>query len=96
MLAKNTQPCLDAAPPGTRIVLLGLATENVIFNPLRFVRQELEIRNTFFYEHPTDYPGTIALITSCKLSLGATASEPQPLLAPEGCGSWQTERQTHR
>jgi threonine dehydrogenase-like Zn-dependent dehydrogenase len=75
----TTQLCLDAAPPGTRIVLVGLATENVTFNPLRFVRQELEIRGTLIYEHPTDYPVTIELIASGKLSPGATASEPQPL-----------------
>src|SRR5256714_1406572 len=36
----TTQLCLDAAPPGTRIVLVGLTMENVTFNPLRFVRQE--------------------------------------------------------
>jgi 2-desacetyl-2-hydroxyethyl bacteriochlorophyllide A dehydrogenase len=75
----TTQLCLDAAPPGTRIVLVGLAMEDVTFNPLRFVRQELEIRGTLIYEHPTDYPVTIALIASGKLSPGATASEPQPL-----------------
>ena len=53
--------------------------EDVSFNPLRFVRQEQEIRGTLIYEHPTDYPVTIALIASGKLSPGATASEPQPL-----------------
>lgn len=75
----TTQLCLDAAPAGTRIVLVGLATEDVMFNPLHFVRQELEIRGTLIYEHPTDYPVTIGLIASGKLSPGATASEPQPL-----------------
>ena len=75
----TTQLCLDAAPPGTRIVLVGLATEDVTFNPLRFVRQELEIRGTLIYEHPTDYPVTIGLIASGKLTPGVTASEPQSL-----------------
>src|SRR5438067_418760 len=75
----TTQLCLDAAPPGTRIVLVGLAMEDVSFNPLRFVRQELEIRGTLIYEHPTDYPVTINLIASGRLAPGATASEPQPL-----------------
>src|SRR5579864_4734311 len=75
----TSQLALDAAPPGTRIVLVGLATEDVTFNPLRFVRQELEIRGTLIYEHPTDYPVTIDLIASGKLAPGATASEPQPL-----------------
>jgi 2-desacetyl-2-hydroxyethyl bacteriochlorophyllide A dehydrogenase len=75
----TTQLALDAAPPGTRIVLVGLSTEDVTFNPLRFVRQELEIRGTLIYEHPTDYPVTIELIATGKLKPGATASEPQPL-----------------
>ena len=75
----TTQLVLDAAPPGTRIVLVGLTMEDVKFNPLRFVRQEQEIRGTLIYEHPTDYPATIKLIASGKLSPGATASEPQPL-----------------
>jgi 2-desacetyl-2-hydroxyethyl bacteriochlorophyllide A dehydrogenase len=75
----TTQLALDAAPPGTRIVLVGLAMGDVSFNPLRFVRQELEIRSALIYEHPTDYPTTIGLIASGKLSPGATASEPQPL-----------------
>ena len=75
----TTQLCLDAAPPGTGIVLVGLTMENVTFNPLPFVRQEQEIRGTLIYKHPTDYPATIKLIASGKLSPGATASEPQPL-----------------
>jgi threonine dehydrogenase-like Zn-dependent dehydrogenase len=75
----TAQLSLDAAPPGTRIVLVGLAIEDVTFNPLRFVRQELEIRGTLIYEHPTDYPTTIGLIASGRLAPGATASEPQPL-----------------
>ncbi len=75
----TAQLALDAAPPGTRIVLVGLAMEDVTFNPLRFVRQELEIRGTLIYEHPTDYPVTIGLIASGKFSPGATASEPQAL-----------------
>ncbi len=75
----TAQLALDAAPPGTRIVLVGLAMEDVTFKPLRFVRQELEIRGTLIYEHPTDYPATIDLIASGKLSPGATASQPQPL-----------------
>ncbi len=75
----TTQLCLDAAPPGTRIILVGLSTEPVTFNPLQFVRQELEIRSTLIYEHPTDYQETIALIASGKLSPGTTAHAPQPL-----------------
>ncbi len=75
----TTQLCLDAAPPGTRIVLVGLAMDDVSFNPLRFVRQELEIRGTLIYEHPTDYPVTINLVASGKLTPGATATDPQSL-----------------
>lgn len=78
-LAATTQLCLDAAPPGSRIVLVGLSTEDVALNPLRFVRQEQEIRGALIYEHPTDFAATIQLIAAGKLAPGATASPPQPL-----------------
>jgi 2-desacetyl-2-hydroxyethyl bacteriochlorophyllide A dehydrogenase len=78
-LAATTQRCLDAAPPGSLIMLVGMTTEDVALNPLRFVRRELELRGTLIYEHPTDFAATIALVTAGKLNPGATASQPQPL-----------------
>jgi len=78
-LSVTTQLCLDAAPQGTRIILVGLATEDITLNPLRFVRSELELRGALIYEHPHDFARTINLIASGKLAPGGTASPPQPL-----------------
>src|SRR5205823_2299772 len=54
-LPATTQLCLDSAPQGSCIVLIGMATEDVALNPLRFVRNELQIRGALIYEHPTDF-----------------------------------------
>jgi 2-desacetyl-2-hydroxyethyl bacteriochlorophyllide A dehydrogenase len=78
-LAITTQLCLDAAPPGSLIMLVGLSAEHVVLNPRRFVRRELDLRGALIYEHPTDFPATINLIASGKLRPGTTASKPQPL-----------------
>jgi len=75
----TAQLCLDAAPQGSSIVLVGMATEDVALNPLRFVRNELELRGALIYEHPQDFARTIDLIASGKLAPGSTASPPQPL-----------------
>jgi L-iditol 2-dehydrogenase len=78
-LSITTQLCLDAAPQGTRIVLVGIGTEDIALNPLRFVRNELELRGALIYEHPHDFARTIDLIASGKLAPGNTAAPPQPL-----------------
>ncbi|MBV9228035.1 MAG: zinc-binding dehydrogenase, partial [Chloroflexi bacterium] len=76
---ETTQLCLDAAPRGSCIVLIGLATENIALNPLHFVRQELDLRGAIIYDHPTDFKATIALVTSGKLTPALRTSPPQPL-----------------
>jgi threonine dehydrogenase-like Zn-dependent dehydrogenase len=75
----TAQLCLDAAPQGSRIVLVGLATEDVAFTPLNFVRRELEVRGALIYEHPVDFARTIDLVASGRLAPGATTGQPQPL-----------------
>lgn len=78
-LSITTQLCLDAAPQGSSIILVGMGTEDVTLNPLRFVRNELELRGALIYEHPHDFARTIDLIASGRLAPGSTASPPQPL-----------------
>jgi L-iditol 2-dehydrogenase len=78
-MSTTAQLCLDMAPQGSRIILVGLATEDVAFTPLSFVRRELEVRGALIYEHPTDFARTIDLVASGKLAPGSTASRPQPL-----------------
>lgn len=60
-------------------MLVGLSTKDVSFNPLRFVRQEMEVRGSLIYEHPVDFARTIDLVASGKLAPGATTDQPQPL-----------------
>jgi L-iditol 2-dehydrogenase len=78
-LSITTQLCLDAAPQGSRIVLVGMGTEDIALNPLRFVRNELELRAALIYEHPRDFARTIDLIASGRLTPGDTAAAPEPL-----------------
>jgi len=42
-LAATTQLCLDAAPPGSLIMLVGMSAEDVALNTLRFARRELVV-----------------------------------------------------
>lgn len=75
----TTQLCLDAAPQGSCIVLVGMATEDVALNPLHFVRNELQMRGALIYEHPADFARTIDLVSAGKLTPGSTTGAPQPL-----------------
>jgi hypothetical protein len=52
--AATTQLCQDSAPPGSQIVLVGLSTENVTLDLLRFVRAELDVKGSMIYDHPLD------------------------------------------
>ncbi len=78
-LSITTQLCLDAAPQGSTIVLVGMGTEDVALNPLRFVRNELTVRGALIYEHPRDFARTIDLVVSGQLAPGSTVGPPQPL-----------------
>jgi threonine dehydrogenase-like Zn-dependent dehydrogenase len=78
-LAATAQLCLDAAPRGSRIVLVGLATGDVTLNPLRFVRAELDVRGALIYDHPADFASTIDLVVAGRLSPGRNTATPAPL-----------------
>jgi threonine dehydrogenase-like Zn-dependent dehydrogenase len=60
-------------------VLVGRATDDVSFNPLCFVRTELDVRGSIIYDHPTDFAATIDLVRAGKLHPGANAAPPRPL-----------------
>jgi 2-desacetyl-2-hydroxyethyl bacteriochlorophyllide A dehydrogenase len=53
---------LDSAPRGSEVFLLGLATENAKFVPLRFVREGIKLFGSLIYDHPFDFPRTIDLV----------------------------------
>lgn len=77
--ADTAQLCLDAAPPGSRVVLVGLAAEEVRFSPHHFVRAELDVRGALIYDHPADFAATIALVAAGRLAPGRHAAPPRPL-----------------
>ena len=54
---------LASAPRGSEIFLLGLATEAAKFVPLRFVREGLRLSGSLIYDHPFDFPATIAMVS---------------------------------
>lgn len=53
---------LASAPRGSHVILLGLATEEARFVPLRFVREGLRLSGSLIYDHPADFPATISLV----------------------------------
>jgi 2-desacetyl-2-hydroxyethyl bacteriochlorophyllide A dehydrogenase len=53
---------LASAPRGSEIFLLGLATEETKFEPLRFVREGIRLSGSLIYDHPFDFPKTISLV----------------------------------
>jgi 2-desacetyl-2-hydroxyethyl bacteriochlorophyllide A dehydrogenase len=55
---------LSAAPRGSQVVLLGLATSPASFVPLRLVRGEVRVSGSIIYNHPSDFARTIALVAS--------------------------------
>jgi alcohol dehydrogenase/L-iditol 2-dehydrogenase len=58
---------------------VGLATDKVSFNPLRFVRTELDVRGSIIYDHPTDFAATIDLVRTGRLHPGEHAAAPRAL-----------------
>lgn len=54
---------LASAPRGSEVLLLGLATENAKFIPLRFVREGIKLSGSLIYDHPFDFPRAISLVS---------------------------------
>jgi 2-desacetyl-2-hydroxyethyl bacteriochlorophyllide A dehydrogenase len=50
---------LNAAPRGAQVILLGLSSAPASFNPLRFVREGINIRTSMIYDHPADFARVI-------------------------------------
>ncbi len=58
---------LNNAPRGSQIILMGLSTSTTNFQPLRFVREGLNLQGSLIYDHPADFANTIALVEEEKL-----------------------------
>ncbi len=53
---------LSAAPRGSQVILMGLATRPASFVPLRLVRGEIRVSGSIIYNHPSDFARAIALV----------------------------------
>jgi 2-desacetyl-2-hydroxyethyl bacteriochlorophyllide A dehydrogenase len=53
---------LSAAPRGSQVILMGLATRPASFVPLRLVRGEIRVSGSIIYDHPSDFSRAIALV----------------------------------
>lgn len=64
---KGTQFVLASAPRGAEVVLVGLATEPVSIVPFHLTRNGNQILTSMIYDHPYDFYGVLALISSRKI-----------------------------
>ncbi|MCP9770413.1 L-iditol 2-dehydrogenase [Lacihabitans sp. LS3-19] len=61
-LAQTATLATNAAPRGSEIILLGLATNAAQFTPLKIVREGISILPSIIYNHPADFRKAIDLI----------------------------------
>ncbi len=59
---------LNSVPRGGQVILVGLASSQANFTPLKFVREELRVSGSIIYNHPSDFARTIALVEKKVLS----------------------------
>jgi len=69
---------LNSAPRGSQIILMGLSTSPANFQPLRFVREGLNLQGSLIYDHPNDFANAIALVEKGKLTPSRIISEEYP------------------
>jgi L-iditol 2-dehydrogenase len=60
--ATATALAIEAAPRGAEVVLVGLSSETVSFNPFQLTRKGNNILTSMIYDHPDDFGRTIGLI----------------------------------
>ena len=74
----TVEMALISAPRGSQIILMGLSTSSASFQPLRFVREGLNLQGSLIYDHPADFANTIALVEQKKLKPSMIISETFP------------------
>lgn len=74
----GTQWCVDAAPRGGAVVMVGLAERPVALQPLRYVREGISLVGSLIYDHPTDFRRAVNLVTG-GLRLGHLIDQTFPL-----------------
>lgn len=75
---------LSAAPRGSQIVLMGLATAPASFVPLRLVREGLQVSGSLIYDHPSDFARTLALVKNGTLHPSRIVTDTLPFDAMDG------------
>lgn len=65
---------ISSAPRGTELILLGLANEEVRFNPLQLVREGISIIPSLIYDHPRDFRVAIDAVSKKRVHPGRIIS----------------------
>ena len=61
------QTAVDRAGPGGTVILVGLSREKLPLPAYELVRRQLTVRGSLIYDHPADFPDTVAAITRGEL-----------------------------
>jgi alcohol dehydrogenase/L-iditol 2-dehydrogenase len=61
--AGAVQTALERAAPGATVVLVGLSRTPLPLTVSQLVRRQLTLRGSLIYDHPADFPDTIAALT---------------------------------
>ena len=61
---KTAELALSSAPRGSKIVIVGLAHEPVLFIPFDITRRGINILTSMIYDHPADFSRVIELISN--------------------------------
>jgi alcohol dehydrogenase/L-iditol 2-dehydrogenase len=79
-VAGAVQTALDRAGPGATVTLVGLSRTPLPLTASALVRRQLTLRGSLIYDHPADFPDTIAALARRKLD---PARVVQPGFPPE-------------
>jgi 2-desacetyl-2-hydroxyethyl bacteriochlorophyllide A dehydrogenase len=74
-VSSTVELALSAVPRGGQVVLLGLATSQASFVPLKLVREEIRVSGSIIYDHPADFARTLALVEQKVLSPGKIVTD---------------------
>lgn len=77
--ATTAELACNIAARGSEIILLGLSEKPARFQPLKIARENISIRGSIIYDHPTDFQEVILLIEKDILHPGIIISDKFPL-----------------
>jgi alcohol dehydrogenase/L-iditol 2-dehydrogenase len=81
--AGAVRTALDRAGPGATVILVGLSPAPLPLTASQLVRRQLTLRGSLIYDHPADFPDTIAALARRELD---PARVVQPGFPPERAG----------